>query len=285
MVGCEHRSGAIDGSVKDMCLDKTIYFDSRCTENPAIPSAELEYRFFVAGHTYGKPGVDSIGFHPPFREEIPRIKNQKEIEFGVLTGDIVFVPSDADWNEIDQDIKTLEIPVYFAVGNHDVGKDPQRKLYESRYGKTYFTFSRNNDLFIILDPNLDHWNIAGDQLSFLKETLKGAAQARNIFVFFHQVLWWDENGEFASVKINSKANRSPEPNFWKTVFPLFSMLSSNVYMFSGDVGAFPTGHEFHYYRDKKIHFIASGMGGGKRDAYIVVSVGEKATTITLKHLG
>ena len=65
---------------------------------------KIEYSFFVAGHTYGKPGVDNIGFHPPFREKLDFIKQYPTLQFGVLTGDIVWTSTEQNWDEIDDDI-------------------------------------------------------------------------------------------------------------------------------------------------------------------------------------
>ena len=82
-----------------------------------------------------------------------------------MTGDIVFpFPNAQDWDEIDAEIDTLDLPIYFTVGNHDMENCP---LFESRCGIAYFDFIYNNDLFIVLDPDIDGWNITGSQLLFL----------------------------------------------------------------------------------------------------------------------
>lgn len=231
---------------------------------------EIEYSFFVAGHVYGHPGVNNVGVHPPFKNKFVDIKNHKSIQFGVFTGDIVVTGTERNWNEIDADIAELDKPVFFAVGNHDV---TNRKLLESRYGITYSSFVVNKDLCILLDPNLDGWDISGKQLEFLKKELLKAHQFRNIYVFFHQVLWWTDNNIFSGFRMNSKQHRKDSINFWTEVEPLFSKLPNNVWMFAGDVGAFPRGDEFMYYEDgKNITYVASGMGGGVRDNFVIVNV-------------
>jgi len=45
-------------------------------------------------------------------------------------------------------------------------------------------------------------------------------------------------------------------------------------MYCGDVGAFPNGDEFSYHNYKNITLISSGMGGGKRDNFVIVNVEE-----------
>lgn len=233
------------------------------------------YSFFVAGHTYGKPRVDNVGFHPPFKKKFNLINNDMSIEFGVLTGDIVKTSTEKNWNEIDQDLNLIIHPVYFSVGNHDIDN---LELYLSRYGNTYKSFIHNSDLFIILDPNIDKWNISGDQLLFLKSTLeKNHFNVDNIFVFFHQLLWWDEDNLYKNVKMNSTDGRADSINFWNEIIPLFISIKNKIYMFAGDVGAFNNGSEFMYHSYSNITFIASGMGGEVRDNIVFVDINEDKT--------
>jgi len=249
-----------------------------CQKEPIIEdtSNPVLYSFFVAGHTYGKPGVDNVGLHPAFENKYDLIKNDTSIEFGVLTGDIVWTGTEKNWNEVDSSLSIINRPVYFAAGNHDMS---DRALFESRYGQTYQSFIRNRDLFIILDPNLDDWNISGEQLQFLENTLdENFQQVDNIYVFFHQLLWWSPNNIYKNITLNSLQGRSDTINFWAEVEPLFSVLPNNTFMFAGDVGANPTGSEFMYHQYDNITLIASGMGGEVRDNMIIVDVSEDKTT-------
>ena len=141
------------------------------------------YSFFVAGHPYY--GKGDLGIFPPFFNEFSKINNRDEISFGVFVGDIVKTPSVYAWDRVDEDLDSLDVEVHFAVGNHDM-KD--RNLYEQRYGITYYDFTYQNDLFIILDPNIDNWNISGEQLFYLKDLLhQKNLWVDNIYVFFHQL--------------------------------------------------------------------------------------------------
>jgi hypothetical protein len=240
-----------------------------------IDKSPVEYSFFIAGHTYGAPGIDNEGVHPPFKNKFDFIKNDKHLGFGVFTGDIVPFGTVTNWDEIDQDIDDLGLPVYFAAGNHDV---TDRALFESRYGQTYYSFVDHSDLFIVLDPNLDEWNISGDQLEFLENVLNTEAQnVNNIFVFFHQLLWWEPDNIFQNVALNSFVGRAENINFSTEIAPLFASLTNPVHMLAGDVGAFSTGSEFMFHQFNNITLIASGMGGGIRDNFIIVDVHEDSS--------
>lgn len=238
---------------------------------------DIMYSFFVAGHTYTKK---KLGLYPPFINKFENINHIEKLKFGVFTGDIVWLGLEKYWNKVDENLQTLDVPIYFASGNHDIKNikgrfdKKQRELFISRYGKnnnSYYSFTMNNDLMIILDPNIDKWNISGEQLNFLEKTLKESDNYHNIFVFFHQALWWSQNNKYKNVPINSKEDRDKTINFWSKIEPLFHNLKNEVYLFSGDTGAFQ--HHIPYYDQyDNIHFIASGMGGGITDNYTEVHI-------------
>ena len=166
---------------KNPAISILLFINSGCKKKN-ISDQKTSYSFFVAGHTYGTPGTEEIGLYSEFKNKFPLINSYPAMKLGILTGDIVKSPSTESWNAVDQDIETLGIPAFFAVGNHDMY---DRDLFEDRYGETYFDTIINNDLFIILDPNLDHWNISGEQLNFLEESIiTNATNINNIFVFF-----------------------------------------------------------------------------------------------------
>ena len=252
-----------------------VLFSCDKNEDGTTEESPISYSFFIAGHTYGTPGVDNDGLHPAFKNKFDLIQSDGHIDFGVLTGDIVITGTEQNWNEVDNDIIDLGLPVYFAAGNHDV---TDRTLFESRYGQTYYSFVHQSDLFIVLDPNLDEWNISDNQLQFLENALNSEAQnVNNIFVFFHQVLWWEPDNIYQNVTLNSLAGRADTINFWNEIEPLFNGLPKPVHMFAGDVGAFNTGSEFMYHKYENITLIASGMGGNVRDNFIIIDVHEDAS--------
>ena len=246
-----------------------------------MPEPEvLQYSFFVAGHTYGKPGVNNVGFHPPFEAKFDLIQQEEKMRFGVFTGDLVVNASSEDWEEVEASFAKFDFPSYIAIGNHDYSANGDREkgiqLFKERFGESYFSFEQDGDLMIVLDPNIDEWNISGAQLDFLKAQLqKIESTDKNIFVFFHQLLWWSPDNIYKNVKLNSVQGRADKINFWSEVYPLFMNLKNDVFMFAGDVGANPTGDEFFYHESDNVRFIASGMGGGQRDNFIITDVRNK----------
>ena len=258
---------------------KYIKIASTIDDLPNIRSHDEGYSFYIAGHTYGKPGVKSNGLYDPFTEKFHMINKYQSIKFGFLLGDVVREASNDAWRLVKKDLDSLDSRIKNIVvpGNHDVGEgahDAKREIFLQQFGKTFFSFKHGKDLFIMLDGNISEWNISGEQLQFLKQSLPNKKDSTsNIFIFSHQLIWQSSSKSgFKKIKPNSLEGRSNNLNFWDEVFPLFSDLTNDVYFFAGDIGAFPNGNELFYTKYSNVKFLATGMGGGMRDNFLIVSV-------------
>ena len=244
-------------------------------QDPGIPlpepvSAKRLYSFFIAGHVYGAEGIYNPGVHPPFKARFPLIREDSLIERGFFLGDMVYIPGPKGWDEVDADVVSLGIPVHYVAGNHDM---IDRPLYESRYGKTFYAFTARNDLFIVLDGNLDGWNISGGQLDFLRTQLDSLGHRVNhVFLFSHQLLWYEPDNNFRQAHPNSLFGRADSVNFWTEISPLLEALPVDVYCFAGDVGVFPWWDAYMYHRYANVSLVASGMGYGETDNFVIVDV-------------
>ena len=256
--------------IKNILLLFLISFILSCQKETITPNNS--YSFFVAGHTYGQPGADNAGLHPPFEQKFAFLNNRK-VSLGFLTGDIVIKSTEQNWDEVDSVLPYLDAVVHLVVGNHDLKENPD--LFKIRYGRTYSSFIKHNDMFIILDPNIDNWNISGEQLDFLRETLNENLEVRNIFVFFHQLLWWDRNNKYKYVRMNSTEGRADTINFWNELVPLFRELNIPVVMFAGDMGAAAWSDNYMYDVSDNLTFIGSGMGDYEGDNIIIINIDEQ----------
>jgi len=227
---------------------------------------ESEYSFFAAGHTYGHNVTFQEGFHPPFKNAIPQINNVSNLEFGVLTGDIVPQATPLYFDAVIEDLSLFSHPIHIAAGNHDRGA-----LFEETFGDYFYSFKQNDDLFIILSPT--DWNIEGEQKTFLEETINNnSASVNNIFIFMHELIWWSPDNIFKNVKINYVGHYPGTTNYWSEIEPLFKNIENNIVLIAGDLGTNQTVDSYMYYKEENITYIASGMGGGAEDNIIIVDV-------------
>lgn len=255
-----------------------VLFLPGCRNTPGVA-----YSFFVAGHAYGSPGGKAIGLHPPFVEAFPSIRQNEKIAFGVLTGDIVRFPNEAYWEAVQREIRQLNCKVHLAPGNHDVAN---KALYNQYYPETYYAFGQGRDLCIVLDGNLSQWKIEGGQLAFLTSTLhEKASSADHIFVFVHQLIWWEKDSPYGICVPNSFQNMADSLNFHREILPLLQALEKPVFIFAGDVGVYEDRPAIFCHKTGNVTLVASGMGDGKRDHFLLVEVLEnKEVAIKIRGL-
>lgn len=228
------------------------------------------YSFFAAGHTYGSPMNPQFGLYDPFVDYIPTINNYPNMTYGVFTGDVVVTSTIAYWDSAIVDMNKLNMPTYIAAGNHDIGPN-----FTSKFGDYYFSFKHDSDLFIVLTPGLDSWNIMGSQLDFLTSTLdSNYSTVDNIFIFMHQLIWWSPVNEYQYVDINFEPQYPGWTNYETVVKPLLLSYPNEFTIYAGDLGSNDNVSPFMYHSFDNITLIGSGMGGGIRDNIIITDVYE-----------
>lgn len=226
------------------------------------------YSFFIGGHVYGSVTDTALGLYPPLIDLFPALNEDSTMWCGFFNGDIVQKSTPEAWQQVEGDISQLNFPVHFIPGNHDVRGSA---YYAENYGPTYSAFTYQNDLFILLDGNLDQWNIKGNQFRFLEETLAENAEVDNVFILVHQIIHYD----YFPIQPNSETGKADELSFEAEVLPLLKNTKKSVYIFTGDVGGLPWVDSYTFGEKDGITFVASGMGSGKADNLLIVTVNEK----------
>jgi len=119
--------------------------------------------------------------------------------FIIHTGDISHLSKDEEFDNADQIIKEIGLPVFYVPGEHDVLDPEQGKSYLNRYGKGtmgagWYSFDQNGVHFIGLVNvvNLKAGglgNLGDEQLEWMEKDVAGLAASTPIVIFAHMPLW------------------------------------------------------------------------------------------------
>ena len=134
------------------------------------------------------------------------------IAIGDLTWELYWYSNNYGLNEYLNDIKSLSIPVFNTIGNHDhdmlaTGDWDTAIKYKQIIGPTYYSFNLGDIHYVVLD-NVDCTNdgtesgrdyigrVTADQMTWLKEDLKHVSKTTPIVVAMHVPLY-NANGSLS----------------------------------------------------------------------------------------
>ena len=61
---------------------------------------------------------------------------------------------DAEWAELDDFVSRLEMPFFYAAGNHDFSNEVMSHDWRRRFGPSYYHFEYKDVLFVVLNSEL-----------------------------------------------------------------------------------------------------------------------------------
>jgi len=109
------------------------------------------FQFAVIGDRTGGANVEGT-----FKLAMGQL-NLLQPEFVINVGDLIEGYSDdkaelnAEWDEADGVLKTLEMPFFRVPGNHDIANETAQQVWRDRHGATYYHFIYKDTLFLVLD--------------------------------------------------------------------------------------------------------------------------------------
>ena len=225
------------------------------------------YSFWVSGHFYGG-SANKSGY--PVNTLLGNVEMINE------SGAVMLMSCGDLFKDIRNDIplyekslfSSLKIPLYNAVGNHDISGD----VYQEHYGATHFYFQIEKDFHVILDSELDDGDIKGSQLQLLRmiESVVRKDDIENVFIYAHRTIWKNTYQELEDI-LNDNTQSLTGNNFASEVLPVVKDISENaaVYWFGGSLGNAP--YSFLYFQpEKNITYIATAIRGIPRDAMLKV---------------
>jgi len=149
-----------------------------------------------------------VGFDKPanpdalstLREAVAKIKAMPaRPSFMIHTGDISHLSKEKEFDDAEQIIREVGVPVFYVPGEHDLLDEENGRAYLARYGKGtrgagYYSFDRDGVHFIGLVNVVDLragglGNLGAEQLAWLEDDVRGLASSTPIVVFAHIPLW------------------------------------------------------------------------------------------------
>lgn len=123
--------------------------------------------------------------------------NLLQPEFVMSVGDLINGGSSDttllldEWDHINGLTNSLEMPFFYAAGNHDIFNPVMGHLWDLQFGKRYYHFKYKEVLFLVLFSNetAHGKHLSQDQVNYAIEALQDNQDVRWTMVFLHHPLW------------------------------------------------------------------------------------------------
>jgi hypothetical protein len=131
--------------------DKAALPEAKPWTDKEFKNNPKEFQFVIIGDRTGGANVQGT-----FKLAMGQI-NLLQPEFVINVGDVIEGYSDdkaelnAEWDEMDKVINTLDMPFIRTPGNHDIANLTAQQVWRERYGATHYSFVYQNVLFLVLD--------------------------------------------------------------------------------------------------------------------------------------
>jgi len=150
----------------------------------------------------------------------------------------------ATLNYIDSLLYLSDTTTLFSVGNHDYSNLSNLQSFTNRL--SYYAYHKNDISFIVLDTQLDHNDIVGEQLQLVQQVSDTINHSSHLIVLHHKLLWLVDNDTLQQQVSNvSNGNLGDcfhcldSCNFYTEIYPLLLEVKSRnieVILLAGDIG-------------------------------------------------
>src|SRR6202162_45699 len=296
-------------TLSPLCLLVTLLGFTECTKKATAQSpvdlqlkASVPFRFVAYGDTRFHDPTDTDAANPPVRQALVKAIAEVNPAFICFTGDIVYNGNDAnDWKVWDDETsiwRDKKIPVYPALGNHDLHGDEKIALgnYFQRFpdlkNSRYYSARAANALVLILDSSLEE--AGGPQGQWLADKLDHVPPDVDfVFLMFHHPPYTSSSD--AKAFGGGHSARTTEQTLARMLESRQAHARSRIVVFSGHV------HNYERHEHGGVTYFVSGGGGahaypierGPADPfqsktvnyhYLLVEVDHQRLTVTMNRL-
>jgi len=239
------------------------------TQNEVVPKpSELRakvctpFRFVAYGDTRFHDPKDTDASNPSVRRALVQAIADVHPAFVSIGGDIVYNGYDTDdWKTYDTETsvwRANKIPIYPALGNHDLHGDPSVALrnYFQRFpepkGSRYYSVRAANTLMLVLDSSVDE--TTGSQGQWLTQklgTIPGDVDF--VFIVLHHPPYTSSSDE--KKYSGGHSARTPEQTLAKMLEARQQNTHARFVVFAGHV------HNYERHEHDGVTYFVTGGGG------------------------
>lgn len=249
-----------------------------CTKKSSVQTSAVDLnlnvktplRFVVYGDTRFHDPTDTKAANPTARIDLVQAIAEASPAFICMTGDIVYNGNDGeDWKVWDDETRIWReknIPVFPALGNHDLHGDPAVALgnYFQRFpdlkGSRYYSLRAANMLFVILDSSQPE--ATGPQSAWLNAQLDHVApQVDFVFFMFHHPPYTSSSDVNKEAQGGGHSARPQEQDLAKLLEERQTHSRYRIVVFNGHV------HNYEHHAHGGVHYFVSG--GGAAHPYLI----------------
>jgi len=256
-----------------LCLLTALLISSGCTRKPAgqkpvdlTLKVSVPFRFVAYGDTRFHDPQDTQAANPAVRVALVQAIADVHPAFVCFTGDIVYNGNDtSDWKIWDSETsiwRDRKIPVYPALGNHDLHGDEKVALgnyfqrFPDLHDSRYYSMRAANTLTLVLDSSLSE--TAGPQGQWLVSKLDTIPPDVDfIFLVFHHPPYTSSSDD--KIHGGGHSARSSEQDLAKILEDRQVRTRARIVVFSGHV------HNYERHEHGGVTYFVSG--GGAAHAY------------------
>ena len=224
--------------------------------------ARTPFHFVVYGDTRFHDPKDLEPANPAVRVALVQAIAEANPAFVCFTGDIVYNGIDAnDWKVWDSEThvwRDKKIPIYPALGNHDLHGDPKVALgnYFQRFpdlkNSRYYSVRAANSLILVLDSSMDE--VTGPQGEWLATKLDHIpTDVDFVFLMFHHPPYTSSSD--TKMFGGGHSARAPEQALAKALEARQAHAGYRFVVFSGHV------HNYERHEHNGVTYFVSGGGG------------------------
>jgi acid phosphatase type 7 len=239
--------------------DKSAFVDNHVALELKVTSP---FRFVAFGDTRFHDPSDTEPANPAIRQALVAAIDKENPAFISIGGDVVYNGDDAkDWKQWDSETavwREHKIPVYPAIGNHDLHGNLQTALgyYFERFPEIqqsrFYSVRIGNTLLLVLDSALDE--VSGPQADWLKVQLDHLPDATDfVFLVFHHPPYTSSSDE--KTFGGGHSARAKELELAKVLEDRQQHIRARIVVFNGHV------HNYERHEHGGITYFVTGGGG------------------------